>query len=120
MIRGMSASLYHVDYNDSRTLLRKVRVSADMTQMQIADALKLGQSYVSKLERCVNFVDVLLYARWCQVCGVKPGAALDEILDATDRKFFAEYHIETLPATSTTAMATLSGTPFLSYLSFRT
>ena len=87
MIRGMSASLYHVDYNDIRTLLRKVRVTADMTQMQMADALKVGQSYVSKLERGENFVDVLLYARWCQACGVKPGAALDELLDATERKF---------------------------------
>ena len=83
----MSASLYHVDYNDIRTLLRKVRVTADMTQMQMADALKVGQSYVSKLERGENFVDVLLYARWCQACGVKPGAALDELLDATERKF---------------------------------
>ena len=83
----MSASLYHVDYNDIRTLLRKVRVTADMTQMQMADALKVGQSYVSKLERGENFVDVLLYARWCQACGVKPGAALDELLDVTERKF---------------------------------
>ena len=87
MIRGMSASPYHVDYNDIRTLLRKVRVTADMTQMQMADALKVGQSYVSKLERGENFVDVLLYARWCQACGVKPGAALDELLDVTERKF---------------------------------
>ena len=83
----MSASLYHVDYNDIRTLLRKVRVAAEMTQVQMADALDVGQSYVSKLERGENFVDVLLYARWCQACGVKPGAALDELLDATERKF---------------------------------
>lgn len=83
----MSVSLYHVDYNDIRTLLRKVRVAAEMTQVQMADALDVGQSYVSKLERGENFVDVLLYARWCQACGVKPGAALDELLDATERKF---------------------------------
>jgi transcriptional regulator with XRE-family HTH domain len=83
----MSASLYHVDYNHLRRLLRKVRVAAKMTQLQMADALEVGQSYVSKLERGENFVDVLLYARWCQACGVKPGAALDELLDATERKF---------------------------------
>lgn len=28
----------------------------------------------------VNFVDVLPYARWCQVCGVKPGEMRDELL----------------------------------------
>ena len=83
----MSASLYHVDYNQLRRLLRKGRVAAMMTQLQMADALEVGQSYVSKLERGENFVDVLLYARWCQACGIKPGAALDELLDATERKF---------------------------------
>ena len=87
MIRGKSASLYHVDYNDIRTLLRKVWVIADMTQTQMAEALKVDQSYVSKLKRGENFVDVLLFACLCQASGVKPGAALDELLDATERKF---------------------------------
>ncbi len=51
-----------------------------MTQTQMAEALELGQSYVSKLERGANFVDLLLYIRWCQACGVKPGEALDSLL----------------------------------------
>lgn len=76
----MSVSLYHADYNALRALLREVRSKAGLTQMQMADALNVGQSYVSKLERGENFVDVLLYARWCQVCGIKPGKALDELL----------------------------------------
>lgn len=80
-MRGMSTSLYHVDYNDLRALLRKVRVQAGLTQVQMAEALSVGQSYVSKLERGENFVDVLLYARWCQACGTKPGAVLDELFD---------------------------------------
>ncbi|WP_310636245.1 helix-turn-helix domain-containing protein [Delftia acidovorans] len=76
----MSASLYHPNYDDLRALMRAVRVKAGLTQVQMADALGVGQSYVSKLERGENFVDVLLYARWCQACGTKPGAALDELL----------------------------------------
>jgi len=79
----MSASLYHVDYNDLRVLLRSVRVEAGLTQAQMAEVLGVGQSYVSKLERGENFVDVLLYVRWCQACGIKPGAVLDELLERT-------------------------------------
>lgn len=77
----MSASLYHPNYDDLRALLRAVRVKAGLTQVQMADALGVGQSYVSKLERGENFVDVLLYARWCQACGTKPGKVLDELFD---------------------------------------
>lgn len=76
----MSISLYHADYEGLRTLLRDVRRQAGMTQTQMADALELGQSYVSKLERGANFVDLLLYIRWCQACGVKPGEVLDRLL----------------------------------------
>lgn len=81
----MSASLYHVDYEDLRKLLRTLRTQAGLTQSQIAEALKVGQSYVSKLERGENFVDVLLYARWCQACGARPGAMLDELLASSER-----------------------------------
>ncbi|WP_082492936.1 helix-turn-helix domain-containing protein [Acidovorax sp. Leaf160] len=77
----MSASLYHVDYEDLRKLLRDVRVKAGLTQVQMAEALGVGQSYVSKLERGENFVDVLLYARWCQACGSRPGVVLDKLFD---------------------------------------
>lgn len=80
-MRGMSASLYHANYDDLRALLRAVRVKAGLTQVQMADALGVGQSYVSKLERGENFVDVLLYARWCQACSTKPGIVLDQLLD---------------------------------------
>ena len=75
----MSLSIYHADYEALRALLRKLRLDAGLTQAQIANELGLGQSYVSKLERGGNFLDVLLYVRWCQVCGVKSGKALDDL-----------------------------------------
>ena len=76
----MCTSLYHIDYDALRALLREVRAKAGLTQAQMAEALGVGQSYVSKLERGENFVDVLLYARWCQACGIKPGKTLDTLL----------------------------------------
>jgi len=68
----MAVSLYHAEYEALRNLMRSLRVTAGLTQAQMAEALGVGQSYVSKLERGENFVDVLLFARWCSVCGVKP------------------------------------------------
>jgi transcriptional regulator with XRE-family HTH domain len=68
----MAVSLYHAEYEALRNLMRSLRVTAGLTQSQMAGALGVGQSYVSKLERGENFVDVLLFARWCSACGVKP------------------------------------------------
>ncbi|MDQ0573722.1 transcriptional regulator with XRE-family HTH domain [Variovorax paradoxus] len=76
----MSVSLYHAEYEALRNLMRDVRAKAGLTQVQMAEALGVGQSYVSKLERGENFVDVLLFARWCSACGVKPGKTLDKLV----------------------------------------
>ena len=77
----MSTSLYHADYAALRALLRGARKQARLTQTQMAHALGVGQSYVSKLERGDNFMDVLLFARWMRLCGLKPGEALDRLLE---------------------------------------
>lgn len=76
----MNFSIYHADYDALRDLLRKLRQQAGLTQDGMAEKLGIGQSYVSKLERGENFVDVLLYVRWCEVCGVKPGEELDKLI----------------------------------------
>lgn len=76
----MSISLYHADYAGLRALLKDVRVKGGLTQVQMAEALGVGQSYVSKLERGENFVDVLLFVRWCQACGISAGQTLDKLL----------------------------------------
>jgi transcriptional regulator with XRE-family HTH domain len=76
----MSISLYHADYEGLRAVLRDLRIKAKLTQTDMADALGVGQSYVSKLERGENFLDVLLFARWCTACGVRPGRVLDALL----------------------------------------
>lgn len=82
----MSVSLHHDQYESLRALLRTTRAKAGMTQVEMAQALGVGQSYVSKLERGENFVDVLLYARWCIACGVKPGRTLDRLLSGSATK----------------------------------
>ncbi len=73
----MSTSLYDADYEALRALLKILRVNAKLTQVQLASAMRVGQSYVSKIERGESFVDVLLFAKWCEACGISPGVALD-------------------------------------------
>jgi transcriptional regulator with XRE-family HTH domain len=75
----LSISLYHADYERLRGAMRGMRMAAGFSQVALAQQLGLGQSYVSKLERGENFVDVLLYLRWCAACGVQAGARLDEL-----------------------------------------
>lgn len=79
----MSVSLYEAKYDALRTLLRAARVDAKLTQVEMAAALGVGQSYVSKIERGENFVDVLLFARWCEACGLKAGKVLDKFWAAS-------------------------------------
>lgn len=78
----MSVSLYEAKYDALRRLLRTARLDAKLTQIEMAAALGVGQSYVSKIERGENFVDVLLFAQWCDACGLNGGKVLD--------KFWAE------------------------------
>jgi transcriptional regulator with XRE-family HTH domain len=65
-----------------RDALIAVRKSAGLTQIQMAEKLGVGQSYVSKIERGESYVDVMTFADWCLACGQKPGVALDQILDS--------------------------------------
>lgn len=77
---GMVMSLYHANYAALRELLRLVRQEAELTQTQLAHKLGVGQSYVSKLERGENFIDVLLFINWCEACGVFAGKTIDRLL----------------------------------------
>ena len=81
----MVASLYQAEYEFLRTQLRAIRTQSGLTQAQLADVLGLGQSYVSKVERGENFVDVLLFSKWCEACGVQAGVALTEFRLKTAR-----------------------------------
>lgn len=76
----MSGSLYDANYASLRALLRLLRINAGMTQVELAERIQVGQSFVSKIERGENFVDVFLFARWCKVCGERPGKTLDRLL----------------------------------------
>jgi transcriptional regulator with XRE-family HTH domain len=75
----MGNSLYDDRYKLLRKRLRLMRLACEITQLQLAQKLEVGQSYISKIERGENFIDVVLYTRWCEVCGEKAGEILDHI-----------------------------------------
>lgn len=56
------------------------RKSAGLTQMQMADVLGVGQSYVSKIERGESYVDIMTFVDWQLACGRPPELALGELL----------------------------------------
>lgn len=54
------------------TILAALRKRSGLSQIQLAQALSVGQSYVSKVERGEMYVDLLLFVDWCRACGAAP------------------------------------------------
>lgn len=76
----MPVSVHHPRYNILREHLKAMRERAGMTQNDLAGALKVGQSFVSKIERGERYVDVLFYIDWCRSCDVEPSKAIRALL----------------------------------------
>lgn len=79
----MPASIYHRNYETLRAAMVAARKAAGLTQVQMAERLQVGQSFVSKMERGDSYVDVMAFLDWCLACGVLPGALLDPIARAS-------------------------------------
>lgn len=73
-------SVHDLRYRVVRSVLKELRAGADLTQVEIAAALDVGQSFVSKVERGEANLDLLFFVRWCQVCKKEPESVLAEIL----------------------------------------
>ncbi|WP_430227687.1 helix-turn-helix domain-containing protein [Paraburkholderia tropica] len=71
--------LYSQRYERVRLVLKGVRVAANLTQEELAQRLSKGQSYVSKLERGEQYVELLEFIEWCEACGVEPHTVIGQI-----------------------------------------
>jgi transcriptional regulator with XRE-family HTH domain len=56
-----------------------MRKSAGLSQAQLAATLRVGQSYVSKIERGDMYIELLLFIDWCIACGAAPDAAISKL-----------------------------------------
>jgi len=61
---------YSPRYELFRTLLRKIRVEAGLTQVELAEKLGKPQSYVSKAELGERRLDFIETLDFCGACGV--------------------------------------------------
>ena len=77
----MLTSLYGAKYQQLRELLIAIRKEAGLTQVQMAEKLEVGQSYISKIERGESYIDVMVWVNWCLACRAAPGAMLEIVLN---------------------------------------
>ena len=59
----------HSDAKAVARLLREMRVAAGLRQADVASALGVPQSYVSKCESGERRVDIVELLRLCEICG---------------------------------------------------
>jgi transcriptional regulator with XRE-family HTH domain len=72
-------SLHHPRYRVLQSAMVSMRKQAELSQVQLAERLELGQSFVSKVERGEAYIELTLFIDWCQACGVQPGAVLNAL-----------------------------------------
>lgn len=56
-----------------------MRQAAGLTQVELAKLLGKGQSYVSKVERGEQYVNLVEFLEWCEACKMDPGKAINKI-----------------------------------------
>jgi len=73
----MSLSIYSSRHVQLRNCLKRLRLDAGLTQVQLAHKMGIEQSQISKLERAVKFVDVWLFVDYVTACGFAPAYAIE-------------------------------------------
>lgn len=76
----MPVSVHHRRYAALQAHLKALRAGAGLTQVDLAGALEVDQSYVSKVERGERYMDLLFYLDWCRACGAEPGEAIASLV----------------------------------------
>ena len=76
---GVSRYLHSPAYVKLRQLLSHARVSAGLTQGEVAAKIARPQSFVSKYERGERQLDVVEFVAICAAIGVSPSAIVDRI-----------------------------------------
>lgn len=75
----MRKSLMSPEYDAFVTMLRELREKQGVTQVDLAERLEGGQSFVSKSERGERRLDVLEVRAWCRALGVDFVAFLQQV-----------------------------------------
>lgn len=76
----MPAFTHRPEYRALIGALKEARLEAGLTQIDVAEALKATQTFVSKVERGERRIDVIEFADFCHVIGVDPAVLLRKVL----------------------------------------
>ncbi|KCB47960.1 helix-turn-helix domain-containing protein [Bordetella hinzii] len=71
--------LYGQRYEAVRRELQQVRLDAGLTQTELANRLGKSQSYVSKVERGEQYIDLIEFMAWCESCKAEPEKIVKKI-----------------------------------------
>lgn len=63
-------SIYDEDYIEIITRLRIIRISKNITQLDLANKMGKTQSFVSKIESCERRLDVIEFLRWLDTLNI--------------------------------------------------
>lgn len=80
----MVTSLHHKRYAKLRSVLKDVRKSAGLTQVQLAEQLHMEQSNLSKIERGERYLDILLFIDYCKACRAEPAEVINKLDNSID------------------------------------
>ena len=69
-LRSVSKSAFTESNDEFRALLKELRVNKGLTQADVAETLRLPQSYVSKVETGERRMDFVETAAFCDAIGV--------------------------------------------------
>lgn len=76
----MPTTVYHSRYQALQAGLAALRKKAGLSQVQLAERLGVGQSFISKIERGESYVDVMFFVDWCRACDApSAGQVLDRL-----------------------------------------
>lgn len=72
-------SLYPNDYKTIIDALVRIRKERKITQVQLANAMRVPQSFISKAERCERRLDVAELLHICEFLGINLSNLLAEL-----------------------------------------
>jgi transcriptional regulator with XRE-family HTH domain len=78
----MATKAQHVaKYRAVPSLLKNLRLEANLMQREIGERLKKPQSWVYNCETSNRRVDITEFVAWCGACDVDPVKAFQQLLD---------------------------------------
>jgi transcriptional regulator with XRE-family HTH domain len=79
----VAKSQFAVIYRNVPPLLTEMRVSAGLTQRQLAARIGKSQSWVFKSESASRRIDIAEFLEWCRGCEIEPVVAFKRLVQST-------------------------------------